>query len=119
MTGEEIEKPIRNVFVFIGADPATQWLKGCGVVLDPKGFVRTGAGVAPDYAQYYGPDGQQPLQTSVRGVFAVGDVRAGSVKRVGAAIGEGATVVPQLHSYLEIVRADQAEPTHFERAQAS
>jgi thioredoxin reductase (NADPH) len=117
-TGEETEKPIRNVFVFIGADPATQWLKGCGVVLDPKGFVRTGAGVAPDYAQYYGPDRPQPLQTSVRGVFAVGDVRAGSVKRVGAAIGEGATVVPQLHSYLEIVRTDHTEPTHFERAQA-
>lgn len=109
-TCEETEKPIRNLFVFIGADPATQWLKRCGVVLDAKGFVRTGVGVAPDQAQDYGPDGPQPLQTSVRGVFAVGDVRAGSVKRVGAAIGEGATVVPQLHHYLEHVRAAPVEP---------
>jgi thioredoxin reductase (NADPH) len=91
-TGEETELPIRNVFVFVGADPATQWLQGCGVALDAKGFVRTGSA-----------DGQPrplPLESSVLGVFAVGDVRSESVKRVGAAIGEGAAVVAQLHTVL-------------------
>jgi thioredoxin reductase (NADPH) len=91
-TGEETELPIRNVFLFVGADPATEWLQGCGVALDAKGFVRTG------------PDDHRPrplpLETSVPRVFAVGDVRAGSVKRVGAAIGEGAAVVAQLHTVL-------------------
>jgi thioredoxin reductase (NADPH) len=91
-TGEETELPIRNVFLFVGADPATQWLQGCGVALDAKGFVRTGS------------DDQQPrplaLESSVPGVFAVGDVRSGSVKRLGAAIGEGAAVVAQLHTVL-------------------
>jgi thioredoxin reductase (NADPH) len=106
-TGQVIEKPIRNVFVFIGADPATEWLKDCGVILDDKGFVLTGARAA-DGAQATngGRSGRgaprQPMQleTNVPGVFAVGDVRAGSVKRVGAAIGEGAAVVPQLHGFL-------------------
>src|SRR5437899_1520896 len=91
-TGEETELPIRNLFLFVGADPATQWLQGCGVALDAKGFVRTGSG-----------DGQSrplPLESNVRGVFAVGDVRSESVKRVGAAIGEGAAVVAQLHTVL-------------------
>jgi len=91
-TGEETELPIRNVFVFVGADPATQWLQGCGVALDAKGFVRTGSA-----------DGKPrplPLESSVLGVFAVGDVRSESVKRVGAAIGEGAAVVAQLHTVL-------------------
>jgi thioredoxin reductase (NADPH) len=90
-TGQEAEKPIRNVFVFIGADPATSWLRGCGVTLDPKGFVQTGTQA-------------QPLQSNIDGVFAVGDVRLGSVKRVGGAIGEGAAVVPQLHAYLETAK---------------
>jgi thioredoxin reductase (NADPH) len=91
-TGEETELPIRNVFLFVGADPATHWLQGCGVALDAKGFVRTGS-----------PDGRprpSPLESSVLGVFAVGDVRSESVKRVGAAIGEGAAVVAQLHAVL-------------------
>jgi thioredoxin reductase (NADPH) len=94
-SGLETEKPIRNLFLFIGADPATQWLRDCGVKLDDKGFVVTGAD---------GSDGGAaralPLQSSVRGVFAVGDVRSGSVKRVGGAIGEGANVVAQLHFFL-------------------
>jgi thioredoxin reductase (NADPH) len=91
-TGEETELPVRNVFLFLGADPATEWLTDCGVALDAKGFVRTGS----DGHQ----SGSLSLESSVPGVFAVGDVRSGSVKRVGAAIGEGASVVSQLHSAL-------------------
>ena len=90
----EIETPIRNVFLFVGADPATEWLQGCGVALDKSGFVTTGAPRAHD--------GREPsaLESSIPGVFAVGDVRSGSVKRVGGAIGEGAQVVAAIHSYL-------------------
>jgi thioredoxin reductase (NADPH) len=98
-SGVETEKPIRNVFLFIGADPATSWLRDCGVALDEKGFIRTGGGV--DGNRTGGePAPALPLQSSIRGVFAVGDVRSGSVKRVGGAIGEGAAVVAQLHSFL-------------------
>ncbi|APR74785.1 Thioredoxin reductase [Minicystis rosea] len=83
----ETSAPITNVFLFIGADPATSWLAGCGVALDPHGFVVTGTGASP-------------LASSVPGVFAVGDVRLGSVKRVGGAIGEGAQIVPAIHAFL-------------------
>jgi len=76
------------VFLFLGADPSTDWLKDCDVAMDDKGFVTTGG------------DSRLALQTSVPGIFAIGDVRAGSVKRVGAAIGEGAAVVAQIHAYL-------------------
>jgi thioredoxin reductase (NADPH) len=86
--GEETRRPLRHLFLFIGADPNTDWLKGAGVALDPKGFVLTGS------------DGSRPLETSVRGVFAIGDVRAGSTKRVAAAVGEGAQVVAALHAFL-------------------
>jgi thioredoxin reductase (NADPH) len=100
-TGQEIEEPIRNLFVFIGADPATGWLKDCGMALDGKGFVLTGmqaiAGGHPGRDLAHDP---MSLETNQLGVFAVGDVRSGSVKRVGAAIGEGAAVVPQLHAFL-------------------
>ena len=89
--GVEHEVDIRNVFVFIGADPATGWLSGCGVAVDKAGFVVTGAAAGPL---------RTPLETSMPGVFAVGDVRSGSVKRVGSAIGEGAQVVAALHTYL-------------------
>jgi thioredoxin reductase (NADPH) len=100
-TGQETEKPIRNLFVFIGADPATGWLKDCGVALDDKGFVLTGMR-AIDRAHPFSGSARDPmsLETDQLGVFAVGDVRSGSVKRVGAAIGEGAAVVPQLHAFL-------------------
>src|SRR6185437_10505969 len=100
---EEVQSlDIRNVFLFVGADPATGWLDGCGVMVDRGGFVVTGA-------QCKQKDGQQasPLETSVPGVFAVGDVRSGSVKRVGGAIGEGAQVVAALHGYL----ADAMKPS--------
>jgi thioredoxin reductase (NADPH) len=93
--GAEIEAPIRNVFLFVGADPATEWLQGCGVKLDKAGFVVT-AGRPVDNE---GP-ARSPLESSVPGVFAVGDVRSGSVKRVGGAIGEGAQVVAAIHNFL-------------------
>jgi len=86
-SGKEESRRIRNVFLFLGADPRTDWLKDCDVAIDAKGFVTTGSNGAT-------------LQTSVPGVFAIGDVRAGSVKRVGAAIGEGAAAVAQIHAFL-------------------
>ena len=98
--GEETEKPIRNLFLFIGADPATEWLQGCGVAVDEKGFIRTGSADGQTGPASSPVMGEFRLQTSVPGVFAVGDVRAGSVKRVGGAIGEGAAVVPEVHATL-------------------
>lgn len=92
---------VRNVFLFVGADPATGWLAGCGVTLDRGGFVVTGAQSEQNHGRPV-----PPLETSVPGVFAVGDVRSGSVKRVGGAIGEGAQVVAALHGYL----ADAMKP---------
>ena len=101
VTGEQTEKPIRHVFLFIGADPATTWLKGSGVALDAKNFVLTGLDVPSDVRPSNNRSGRPlPLETSVRGVFAIGDVRSGSVKRVGAAIGEGAVAVAELHALL-------------------
>jgi thioredoxin reductase (NADPH) len=98
LSGERSTIDIRNLFLFVGADPATGWLEDCGMLLDRAGFVVTGA-----------PADGRPvpaLETSVRGVFAVGDVRSGSVKRVGGAIGEGAQVVAALHGFL----GDTAKP---------
>ena len=96
-TGEERTRSIRNVFMFLGADPATEWLASCGMALDDKGFVQTGRTV-----EAWINDGgrRYELETSVPGVFAIGDVHAGSTKRVGAAIGEGASVVAQLHAFM-------------------
>jgi thioredoxin reductase (NADPH) len=91
-----------NLFLFVGADPATGWLDGCGVMVDRGGFVVTGA-----QCQQKGGQPASALETSVPGVFAVGDVRSGSVKRVGGAIGEGAQVVAALHGYL----ADAMKPS--------
>lgn len=95
-TGVEEQKTLRNLFLFVGADPETRWLEGCHVAVDKHGFVLTGNAVGAAAA------GFQPaaLETSVAGVFAVGDVRSGSVKRVGGAIGEGAAAVAQIHQYL-------------------
>jgi thioredoxin reductase (NADPH) len=90
-TGEEVRRPIRHLFLFIGAEPNTDWLSGSGVGLDAKGFVLTGTEAGP---------GRRPLETSRQGVFAIGDVRASSVKRVAAAVGEGAQVVAALHAFL-------------------
>ena len=96
-SGAETTKPIRHVFLFLGADPATEWLKDCGIDVDRNGFVRTGAGVVSPTGEHR----PSAHETNVRGVFAVGDVRCSSVKRVGGAIGEGANVVAQLHGALE------------------
>jgi thioredoxin reductase (NADPH) len=90
-TGETVRRPIRHLFLFIGADPNTGWLSGSGVALDPKGFVLTGAEAG---------ENRRSLETSRRGVYAIGDIRSGSVKRVAAAVGEGAQVVAALHAYL-------------------
>jgi thioredoxin reductase (NADPH) len=99
--GEETEKPIRHLFLFIGADPATAWLDDSRIALDSKKFILTGAEVAADDRWTNDETGRPlPLETSVGGVFAVGDVRSGSVKRVGAAIGEGAVVGAELHVVL-------------------
>lgn len=87
----EIRRPIRHLFLFIGAEPNTDWLSGSGVSLDSKGFVVTG----PDTGSARGP-----LETSLEGIFAIGDVRSGSIKRVAASVGEGAQVVAALHAYL-------------------
>jgi thioredoxin reductase (NADPH) len=89
-SGEEVRRPIRHLFLFIGADPNSAWLSGC-VKLDPKGFVLTGESCSPE---------RLSLETSRHGVFAIGDVRSGSVKRVAAAVGEGAQVVAMLHGFL-------------------
>lgn len=89
--GEEGTCPIRHLFLFIGADPNTDWLTGSDIALDGKGFIRTGATAGQE---------RHPLETSRSGVFAIGDVRSGSVKRVSAAVGEGAQVVAALHACL-------------------
>jgi len=101
-SGQETRRPIRHLFLFVGADPNTGWLAGSQVALDSKGFVLTGEAAG---------EGRRPLETSLPGVFAIGDVRAGSVKRVAAAVGEGAQVVAILHSHL----ADAPPPTEAAR----
>ena len=85
----EVRRPIRHLFLFIGADPNSAWLTGGGVALDGKGFVLTGGEV-----------GRRALETSRAGIFAVGDIRSGSIKRVATAVGDGAQVVASLHQYL-------------------
>jgi thioredoxin reductase (NADPH) len=96
-TGEEHLCDIGHVFSFIGAEPNTDWLANSGIDLDGKGFVITGA------------DGRHLLATNREGVFAVGDVRCGSVKRVAAAVGEGSTVVSAIHAFLAGQRAAQEQ----------
>jgi thioredoxin reductase (NADPH) len=93
-SGEARRCELRHLFLFIGADPNSDWLTGC-VKLDRNGFVVTGAALP---ATATGP--ALPLETSRAGVFAIGDVRAGSTKRVAAAVGEGAAVVAQIHAFL-------------------
>jgi len=88
--GETLRK-IRHLFLFIGAEPNTDWLSGSGIALDAKGFILTGNDAGAD---------RRALETSQRGVFAIGDVRSGSVKRVAAAVGEGAQAVAAVHAFL-------------------
>lgn len=96
--GIEGSMTAHHLFVFIGAEPNTGWLKTCGVSLDSKGFVLTGPDIPGSGLQ------SQSLQTSVDGVFAIGDVRSGSTKRVASAVGEGAAVVAQIHRFLADTR---------------
>ncbi len=101
-TGETEEKAIRHVFLMTGAAPNTAWLDGC-VGLDDKGFVKTGAELVPDdLAAARWPLERLPylLETSLPGVFAVGDVRGGSVKRVASAVGEGSISVSFVHQVI-------------------
>jgi thioredoxin reductase (NADPH) len=91
--------PVRHLFLFIGADPNAAWLQD-RVAVDSKGFVVTGF-ACPDRASAAGRPAL-PLETSFPGVFAIGDVRAGSTKRVAAAVGEGAAVVAQVHTALAL-----------------
>jgi thioredoxin reductase (NADPH) len=93
-TGEIWRLPARYLFMFIGADPNTGWLNGC-LELDDKGYILTGL---PGSAEARAAP--LPLQTSMPRVFAIGDVRSGSTKRVASAVGEGAAVVAQIHTTL-------------------
>ena len=102
-TGAPETRPIRNLFVMTGADPNTTWLKGC-VVLDEKSFVKTGADLeADELAEGRWPLSRRPhlMETSIPGVFAVGDVRSSSVKRVASAVGEGSICVQLIHKALQ------------------
>lgn len=94
--GTETRLAVHHLFLFTGAEPNTGWLNACGVMVDSKGFVLTGTDVPGSN------DRALPLQTSAPGVFAIGDVRAGSIKRVAAAVGEGAAAIAQIHRYLEV-----------------
>lgn len=97
--GAITELDVRKVFLFIGADPNTDWLQD-RLLLDDRGFVRTGAGLLRGNATK-GARVPSSLETSIPNVFAVGDVRSGSTKRVAAAVGEGASVVGEIHLALK------------------
>ena len=90
-SGAERSVEASYLFSFIGAEPNTDWLNDSGLQLDKIGFVLTGQQIGED---------RYPLETSKRGIFAVGDVRSGSVKRVASSVGDGAQVVAAIHSYL-------------------
>jgi thioredoxin reductase (NADPH) len=101
-TGTASTHNIRHVFIMAGADPSTQWLAGC-LALDAKGFIKTGPDLSPDdLAAAEWPLARPPhlLETSLPGVFAVGDVRSGSIKRVASAVGEGSIAVSFVHRVL-------------------
>jgi thioredoxin reductase (NADPH) len=102
-TGQTEEHEISHVFVMTGADPNTHWLDGC-VALDAKGFIKTGPDLSPENLSAAGwPLARQPhlLETSLPGVFAVGDVRGGSIKRVASAVGEGSIAISFVHKVLQ------------------
>jgi thioredoxin reductase (NADPH) len=95
LTGEEHTYPAAGLFVLIGADPHSDWLADA-VERDPQGFLLTGS----DLAHWSLDRPPLPQETSTPGVFAAGDVRHGSVKRVASAVGEGASAIQQVHGYL-------------------
>ena len=101
-TGKTETRDIRHIFAMTGAVPSTSWLNGC-IALDDKGFIKTGSYLsAEDLARSNWPPGRAPylLETGLPGVFAVGDVRAGNVKRVASAVGEGSIAVSFVHQVL-------------------
>lgn len=101
-SGERFTISTTAIFVFIGADPNTEWLRGV-IALDAHGFIATGqAALTRSAGQDRHSARHDPmlLETSLPGVFAAGDVRSGSVKRVASAVGEGAMAVRQVHEYL-------------------
>jgi thioredoxin reductase (NADPH) len=103
LTGQREKHEIRHVFVMTGADPNTRWLDGC-IALDAKGFIKTGPDLLPENLSTAGwPLIRQPylLETSLPGVFAVGDVRGGSIKRVASAVGEGSIAISFVHRVLQ------------------
>lgn len=102
-TGQTEEHKIRHVFVMTGAAPNTAWLDGC-ITLDNKGFIKTGADLSQeDLSVSRWPLARQPhlLETSLPGVFAVGDARGGSIKGVASAVGEGSTAISVVHKVLQ------------------
>jgi thioredoxin reductase (NADPH) len=99
-SGAQARREISHLFLLIGAAPNTSWLSASGIEVDAKGFV---------CADPFAGTGRLPFQTNRPGIFAIGDVRSGSVKRVAAGVGEGAQVVATLHAYLA-PRAETAEP---------
>jgi len=101
-SGTEETHAIKHVFLMTGADPCTSWLHGC-VAMDAKGFIKTGPDLSPDdLAAAHWPLARPPylLETSLPGVFAVGDVRGGNIKRVASAVGEGSIAVSFVHKVL-------------------
>ena len=101
-TGKRDTREIRHLFLMMGALPTTAWLDGC-VALDSKGFIKTGPDLSPeDLAAAKWPLARPPhlLETSLPGVFAVGDVRGGNIKRVASAVGEGSIAVAFVHRVL-------------------
>jgi thioredoxin reductase (NADPH) len=98
ISGQSQIRHIPNVFLMLGAEPNTEWLNGA-VALDDKGFVRTGMPATSDDPAHCHTL-SQPLSTSCPGIFAVGDVRSGSIKRVASAVGEGSIVVASIHQAL-------------------
>ena len=102
-TGQIEQRNIGHLFVMTGADPNTRWLNGC-VAFDAKGFIKTGPDLLPeDLTAARWPLSRRPylLETSLPGVFAVGDVRAGSIKRVASAVGEGSIAISFVHQVLQ------------------
>jgi thioredoxin reductase (NADPH) len=101
---EQTEKhKVSHIFVMTGADPNTRWLDGC-VALDAKGFIKTGPEISPEnLSDSRWPIARQPhlLETSLPGVFAVGDVRGGSIKRVASAVGEGSIAISFVHQVIQ------------------
>jgi thioredoxin reductase (NADPH) len=103
---ETVRLPAGGLFIFIGACPRTEWLQNV-VPMDERGFILTGPALAPDNARPKGwPLDRDPYlyETSIPGVFAAGDVRHASVKRVASGVGEGSVVVQMVHQYLAKVK---------------